>query len=222
MANSYAIWQAAHKGDHAGLTRLVEQGMDVDARDEEGYTAIILAAASGHTDCVDILIAFRANVNAQNPDKQLKVTALHCAAIGGWPSCAKSLIKAGCDLSLRDGAGDTALDWAIRENHMEIVEMLELAAEQRPKKMHYNNNNYDGDESPQSITADLDGPVSSPARKQQRLRVVSSGGESSPSSPRMAVDKVLRLVLFNRSPRYQRAPLLTHHHMESCDTEHRM
>ena len=34
MANSYAIWQAAHKGDHAGLTRLVEQGMDVDARDE--------------------------------------------------------------------------------------------------------------------------------------------------------------------------------------------
>tara|TARA_B100000795_G_scaffold259798_1_gene235082 strand:- start:983 stop:1207 length:225 start_codon:yes stop_codon:yes gene_type:complete len=30
----YAIWQAAHKGDRAGLTRLVELGMDVNARDE--------------------------------------------------------------------------------------------------------------------------------------------------------------------------------------------
>ena len=83
--DGYAIWQAAHKGDRTGLTRLVELGMDVNARDEvsttqrfaalrrrmwalslsclvvptlalthggayclqEGYTAIILAAASG-------------------------------------------------------------------------------------------------------------------------------------------------------------------------------
>ena len=30
----YAIWQATHKGDRAGLTRLVELGMDVNARDE--------------------------------------------------------------------------------------------------------------------------------------------------------------------------------------------
>ena len=48
--------------------------------------------------------------------------------------------RPGCTYGCRPGhlrlqAGDTALDWAIRENHMEIVEMLELAAEQRPQKM---------------------------------------------------------------------------------------
>ena len=34
----YAIWQAAHKGDRDGLTRLVELGMDVNARDEVSTT----------------------------------------------------------------------------------------------------------------------------------------------------------------------------------------
>ena len=34
----YAIWQAAHKGDRDGLTRLVELGMDVNARDEVSST----------------------------------------------------------------------------------------------------------------------------------------------------------------------------------------
>ena len=34
----YAIWQAAHKGDRTGLTRLVELGMDVNARDEVSTT----------------------------------------------------------------------------------------------------------------------------------------------------------------------------------------
>ena len=34
---------------------------------QAGYTAIILAAAGGHHDCVNLLIRFRADVNAQNP-----------------------------------------------------------------------------------------------------------------------------------------------------------
>jgi len=211
--DGYAIWQAAHKGDRTGLTRLVELGMDVNARDEEGYTAIILAAASGHTDCVNILISFRADVNAQNSDKALLVTALHCAAIGGWPSCAESLVKAGADLSIRDGAGDTALDWAIRENHLEIVELLETAKKQQTSKTCAG----DGDESPQSIF-DLHAPVSPQRKGMLALKVDLLGsGEGSPSSPRMAVQKVLRHVLFNRSQRYQRAPLLTVHGMESCE-----
>ena len=36
--NGYAVWQAAHKGDRTGLTRLVELGMDVNARDEVSTT----------------------------------------------------------------------------------------------------------------------------------------------------------------------------------------
>ena len=36
-------------------------------------------------------------------DKQLRVSALHCAAIGGHPAVTELLIKAGADLRLRDG-----------------------------------------------------------------------------------------------------------------------
>ena len=99
-----AIHRAAQRGDWAELSRLLENGADVDAQDKAGYTSIILAAAGGHHYCVNLLVAFRANVNAQNPDKQLKVTGLHCAAIGGHALCVESLIKAGADTSIRDGA----------------------------------------------------------------------------------------------------------------------
>lgn len=43
----YAIWQAAHKGDRTGLTRLVELGMDVNARDEVSTTHNALQPCGG-------------------------------------------------------------------------------------------------------------------------------------------------------------------------------
>ena len=39
-------------------------------------------------------------------DMNLKVTALHCAAITGQPSCVESLIRAGADTRLRDGVSE--------------------------------------------------------------------------------------------------------------------
>ena len=36
----------------------------------------------------------------------LMVTALHCAAITGQPSCVESLIRAGADTRLRDGVSE--------------------------------------------------------------------------------------------------------------------
>ena len=44
----YAIWQAAHKGDRDGLTRLVELGMDVNARDEVSTTQRLQPCAAAH------------------------------------------------------------------------------------------------------------------------------------------------------------------------------
>ena len=49
----YAIWQAAHKGDRTGLTRLVELGMDVNARDEVSTSAPHLCSlAAAHVGLV--------------------------------------------------------------------------------------------------------------------------------------------------------------------------
>merc|ERR1719469_885089 len=119
------IWEAATKGDDASISRLVEQGVQVDATDDCGYTAIMKAAANGRHATVDHLIAKGADVNVQSRDPQLLVTALHCAAINDHPRCAELLIRAGADTRLRDGASDTALDWARRENFREVVWLLE-------------------------------------------------------------------------------------------------
>ena len=45
---------------------LAAQGVDLNAVDPGGYTAIILASARGHRYCVELLVLSGANVNAQN------------------------------------------------------------------------------------------------------------------------------------------------------------
>ncbi len=49
-------------------------------------------------------------------------TALICASMEGHVEVARLLVEAGADLSIKDWSGKTALDWA---NKDEIVELLE-------------------------------------------------------------------------------------------------
>lgn len=58
-------------------------------------------------------------------DEALGRTALHYAAEKGYTTLAEALVHKGADSSIRDGAGQTALDLA-RENHSDaIVQLLE-------------------------------------------------------------------------------------------------
>ena len=58
---------------HAGQA----SNVDVDARDDQGYTPLLLAALHGHSDVVRVLLATeRVDVNAQTADK---LTPLHAA-----------------------------------------------------------------------------------------------------------------------------------------------
>jgi hypothetical protein len=121
--------KAAMEGDLATLTRLVAEGVNVNATHEYGKTALMEAAWCGKLDCLDHLIAKGANLNAQNnASRHDKWTALHYAAINGRAPCVKSLLKAGADASLKDDEGDTALDRAKRMKHTEVIKILENPA----------------------------------------------------------------------------------------------
>lgn len=56
-----ALLKAAGEGDLASLERLVSQGVDVDATDAVGKTALIWGSLNGHKACVEHLIAKGAN-----------------------------------------------------------------------------------------------------------------------------------------------------------------
>ena len=121
-----AFNKAAHFSDLVTLTRLVKKGVHIDATDECGYTALIMTAsnrlATNQLDCLNLLIANGANVDAQT---EFKFTALHCACNTGQASIIESLLKAGADASIKDENGRTALDLAKRGNHTECIKLME-------------------------------------------------------------------------------------------------
>ena len=56
------------------VRELIERGVDVNAMDTDGNTALLLAVRGGHTGIVPLLLAKGANVNARskNGDTALK------------------------------------------------------------------------------------------------------------------------------------------------------
>ncbi len=125
-----SAWEdAITHGDVTTVCDLLERGVDVDARDRYGQTALMLAAHAGHGQVVEILIAHRANLNVT---AKFGLSALMLAVVAGYTDVARLLAKAGADLSLRGTgapgfADKTAYDLAVERG------MLELSAELTPK-----------------------------------------------------------------------------------------
>ena len=64
MGNSLPI--AAKNGDLEEVRSLLRNGVDVDARDEKGWTAVLWASSQGHKQIVEALAANGANLNIQD------------------------------------------------------------------------------------------------------------------------------------------------------------
>src|SRR5579862_3503199 len=70
---------AAARGDHIALERLLDAGVDVNARDEQGYTALMRAAYAGSLESVRLLLDRGASINSTTDTGE---TALMGAALG--------------------------------------------------------------------------------------------------------------------------------------------
>ena len=135
QADQRAFNKAVYFGDLATLTRLVKK-VDIEAIDECGNTALIMTAAissnrANGLDCLNLLIANGANVNARC---EIHCTALHNAALRNNASFVKSLLKAGADPSLRDKWGKTASDKARSKECLELLENTAAIAAKATKE----------------------------------------------------------------------------------------
>ena len=72
------IHSAASAGDLAEIKKQLEAGEDVDARDQYGYTPLVVAAGGGHTSSIKLLLGWGADVNAKGGS--FNHTSLHEAA----------------------------------------------------------------------------------------------------------------------------------------------
>jgi uncharacterized protein len=123
-----AFFTAARLGDVAALRDGIGRGQEVNAREPaHGRTALMRAAAFGHLEAVQLLLASRADPRAADAQK---LTALHIAADAGEASVIAPLVAAGADPSALAEYGAhplTPLGVALREGHLDVVTAL-LAA----------------------------------------------------------------------------------------------
>ncbi len=88
---------------------------------QEETSADCTAAAEGHTDVVQLLLANGADVNAE--DKYDRTPLLNATTLG-HKDVVELLIVRGADVEAKDVWGQTPLGEAARRGHMEIFELL--------------------------------------------------------------------------------------------------
>ena len=111
--------------DVEGTKTVLAQGVDINARNNYGWTALMHAARLGNSELTRILLEHGADINAQNEDGW---TALMRAALKGDVATVKVLLDHGADVNIFADKSDTgALFWAAQRGHAEVVKVL-LAA----------------------------------------------------------------------------------------------
>lgn len=106
---------------HALRTILQRDKSQVDARDENGRTALHLAAASGQVEFVNALLEAGANVNLRRTDR---ATPLMLAATNGHAAVVAILMAHGGKPRAVDSTGAEPIEVASRHGHLSVIKTL--------------------------------------------------------------------------------------------------
>lgn len=116
------LLNAAEADDMQAVEKALDNGADVSARNDDGRTALILAARNASPEVVQALIEAGADVNAGTTAS--KKTAVMGAARKGHTEIVRILTEAGADVDSRDQNGRTALMVASKQGYHEIMTLL--------------------------------------------------------------------------------------------------
>ncbi len=117
---------AALEGQTEEVRTLLTKGADVNAKDDEGRTALMFAVINLHLDTAKALLEHGADVNARADDGG---TALMLAASCGDAGIVRVLLDKGADLKgSYVQTGKTAATLAAEKGHTPVVDLLKRAS----------------------------------------------------------------------------------------------
>ncbi|XP_013984763.1 ankycorbin isoform X2 [Salmo salar] len=100
---------------------LTKKGASAVKLDNEGKSALHVAATRGQTDCLAVILAHGVDTSVIDTSG---FSALHLAAKNNHQECAKKLIQSKCVLDALDSSGKTALHHAAASGSVGIVQTL--------------------------------------------------------------------------------------------------
>ncbi|XP_029195259.2 kinase D-interacting substrate of 220 kDa-like isoform X4 [Acropora millepora] len=133
--NDGGFLNAVRDGSCTHVLNLLENGgIDLEQRDQNGQTSLIIAAEKGNLEIVHELIKRNVQLNVQDEDGW---TALIAACKEGHHEIAKELLEGGAKVQLPDLGGWSPLVWASYKGHAEIVrELLNYGADPNERGQH--------------------------------------------------------------------------------------
>ncbi len=105
------------------INNLTSKG-NVNAKNKNGWTSLMIASYYGYTNLVKALIEDGADVNEKNNDG---VTALMWASSEGHNDIVTQLINSKADVNAKNKRNATALSWANNYGHTQVISMLKKA-----------------------------------------------------------------------------------------------
>lgn len=127
VARSGEVLALAVKANFVVIVQLiVEAGFDVNYQDDQGETALHVAARFGRTECANILLNGRiaAPASTEIAENSFGWTPLHVACVDGHLEIVKELIEVGADLTKVDHSGWTAKEHAALRGNLDIARLL--------------------------------------------------------------------------------------------------
>jgi len=115
------LHQAAGKNDVAEIKKLLAQGAEIDARDADGRTALLVATHANRIEAAKALIDAGADVNAKD---NINDSPYLYAGARGHLNILKMTLSHGADLKSVNRYGGTALIPASERGHVETVRTL--------------------------------------------------------------------------------------------------
>jgi ankyrin repeat protein len=120
-AERATLADAAERRDQAGVRTLLKGGVDVNATQPDGTTALHWAAYHDDADTASLLMKAGANVNAAN---RYGVPPLALACTNGNAAVVRLLLEAGADANAATRGGETVLMMAARSGSVDAVKAL--------------------------------------------------------------------------------------------------
>ena len=112
----------------SGLTEialaLISAGADVNKKNSDGQTPLMMASIEGNIEIVKALIEAGADVNVM--EKGSKFTAVYLASCYGHTEVVKTLIEAGANIHITTAMGNTPLQIASLKGHKDLIILLTI------------------------------------------------------------------------------------------------